>query len=103
MEDARTIFVHAGIDLREPDMARQNPRILLWIREPFFRSANAWHGKEIIFGHTPTLSMGLPDGEIFRSRGLIGIDTGCVYGGMITAIDSRTHALYQERSDFRYR
>jgi serine/threonine protein phosphatase 1 len=102
VEDDRTIFVHAGIDVREQDMARQNPQVLMWIREPFFRGAGAWQGKEIIFGHTPTLAMGLPHGEIFHSRALFGIDTGCVYGGVLTAIDSRTHALYQERSDFRY-
>ena len=73
------------------------------MRESFLRGAGAWKGKEIVFGHTPTLSMGLPPGEIFHSRSLYGIDTGCVYGGVLTALNSLTHELYQERSDFGYR
>jgi serine/threonine protein phosphatase 1 len=103
VEDDKTIYVHAGIDVREPDMTRQKRQVLLWIREPFFRAAGAWKGKEVIFGHTPTRTMGLPHDQIFRNRAFIGIDTGCVYGGVLTAIHSRTHALYQERSGFRYR
>ena len=102
IEDENTIFVHAGIDLQIPHMARQKPEVLLWIRERFFAAGHIWNGKEIIFGHTPTRFMGLPAGEIFKRPPLYGIDTGCVYGGMLTAIDSRRHTCYQEQSDFRY-
>jgi serine/threonine protein phosphatase 1 len=101
-EDEHTIYVHAGVDPAIPEMERQSPEVLLWIRERFFRNADLWQGKQIIFGHTPTLLMGLADGEIFRADKLYGIDTGCVYGGCLTAIDSRTLTLYQEASDFRY-
>jgi serine/threonine protein phosphatase 1 len=100
VEDERSIFVHAGVDPHEPDLTKQKPRVLLWIREPFFRNAALWKGKQVFFGHTPTRSMGLPPGEIFQARRLYGIDTGCVYGGVLTAIDTRTHELFQERSDF---
>lgn len=101
-ENESTIFVHAGLDPRIPDMARQNPHVLLWTREGFFRSASQWQGKEIIFGHTPTRLMGLHGKEIFNSGRVYGIDTGCVYGGYLTAIDATTHQLYQEQSDFSY-
>lgn len=101
-EDERTIFVHAGIDLREPDMSRQKPQVLLWIREPFFLSREPWAGKQIIFGHTPTQSMGLRGGEIFHQRSFYGIDTGCVYGGALTAIDSDTLVIVQEPSSFSF-
>jgi len=101
-EDEQSIFVHAGIDPQEPDLTRQKPQVLLWIREPFFKNAALWKGKQIFFGHTPTLGMGLPPGEIFQDQRLYGIDTGCVYGGVLTAIDTRTHELFQERSDIRY-
>jgi serine/threonine protein phosphatase 1 len=102
VEDEDSIFVHAGVDPREPDMSRQKAQVLLWTREAFFRNAALWKGKQIFFGHTPTRIMGLPPGEIFHSRNLFGIDTGCVYGGALTAIDSRTHEVFQERSDYRY-
>lgn len=91
-----TIFVHAGIDPDIPRMADQSPEVLLWIRERFFRNAAQWQGKQIVFGHTPTFNLGLPRTAIFRSGRIIGIDTGCVYGGCLTAIDSGTHRIFQE-------
>ena len=102
VEDEETIFVHAGIDTSVPDMARQQPEVLLWVRERFFLNAAAWRGKQIVFGHTPTRSLHLPPGEIIRNHRVFGIDTGCVYGGHLTAMDMRTHELYQEPSDFSY-
>lgn len=95
IEDDTTIFVHAGIDTGIADMRAQDPETLLWIRDKFFRNAEDWHGKEVIFGHTPTPSMGLPPRAIFQQGKFYGIDTGCVYGGYLTALDSRTHRLYQ--------
>jgi serine/threonine protein phosphatase 1 len=99
-EDAETIYVHAGVDVRIADMRDQRDEVLLWIREPFFRHAADWHGKQVVFGHTPTRSMGLPDKTIFRDGPFFGIDTGCVYGGYLTALDTRTHQVWQQRSDF---
>jgi serine/threonine protein phosphatase 1 len=94
-EDDRAIYVHAGLDVAVPTLAEQDPNVLLWIRERFFNNAGRWHGKPIFFGHTPTLYLGLPAGEIFRKGPLFGIDTGCVYGGCLTAIDTVTLRLYQ--------
>jgi diadenosine tetraphosphatase ApaH/serine/threonine PP2A family protein phosphatase len=94
-EDEDAIYVHAGIDVRVASMAEQEPEALLWIRERFFRNAAAWQGKPIVFGHTPTHTMGLGYGEVFRSHKLTGIDTGCVYGGVLTALDTRTQQLWQ--------
>ncbi|HEX7929161.1 MAG TPA: metallophosphoesterase family protein [bacterium] len=95
-EDETTIYAHAGIDVRIADMRLQDEMTLLWIREKFFAHAAEWQGKEVIFGHTPTLRMGLPAKRIFQSGKFYGIDTGAVFGGYLTAIDSRTHELYQE-------
>ncbi|MDH4224027.1 MAG: serine/threonine protein phosphatase [Deltaproteobacteria bacterium] len=94
-EDDQTLFVHAGVDPAVADMRRQNPQDLIWIRERFFRRGHLWQGKEIIFGHTPTQFMGLRLGTVFKAPPLFGIDTGCVYGGRLTAMDSRTHQVFQ--------
>ncbi len=99
-EDDDTIYVHAGIDVGISDMRAQDPEVLLWIRDKFFRQADQWHGKQVVFGHTPTRSMGLSGKAIFQNGRFFGIDTGCVYGGYLTAMDSRSHQLWQERSTF---
>ncbi|MBW2141308.1 MAG: metallophosphoesterase [Deltaproteobacteria bacterium] len=62
------IFAHAG--LRED---------LLWIREEFILS-DYDHGKRIIFGHTPVAKPLIQENKI-------GIDTGAVYGGMLSCVD----------------
>jgi serine/threonine protein phosphatase 1 len=99
-EDEDTIYVHAGIDIRVADLRLQDPEVLLWIREKFYLQAKLWAGKQVVFGHTPTRSMGLSGNTIFRNERFFGIDTGCVYGGFLTAWHSGSHQLWQERSDF---
>ncbi len=94
-EDDSAIFVHAGIDVHIERMEAQQPEVLLWIRERFFRNLAQWRGKPVIFGHTPTQTMGLAHGEIFHEHGCYGIDTGCVYGGVLTALDARSHQRWQ--------
>jgi serine/threonine protein phosphatase 1 len=76
-EEGDYAFVHAGI---RPGMAlaRQDPEDLLWIREPFLYSDRD-HGKVIVHGHTP-----VDRPELRHNR--IGIDTGAVFGGALTAL-----------------
>jgi len=76
-ETEKYIFVHAGL---RPGVAlgEQTPEDMLWIRSPFLRSAYDW-GKRVVFGHTP---FGIPLIEPNK----IGIDTGAVYGGRLTAL-----------------
>lgn len=71
------LFVHAGIDPREP-LEAQREATLLWIREPFL----SWIGplpKVVVHGHTPAQ---LP--QLRANR--IGIDTGAVAGGPLTCV-----------------
>lgn len=70
------LFVHAGI---RPGVAidRQEEADLLWIREPFL-SAREDFGWIVVHGHTPT-----PAPIVRANR--IGLDTGAVYGGALTA------------------
>jgi bis(5'-nucleosyl)-tetraphosphatase (symmetrical) len=47
---------------------------------PWFEAPDArWRGPRIIFGHWSTLGF-------FRNSDVIGIDTGCVWGGRLTAL-----------------
>jgi len=77
-------FVHAG--LLPPGKSWEgeywdryvDPR--LWIREPFLSSRHNFDGRIVVFGHTPQRN-GLP----LISRNKIGLDTGAVFGGRLTA------------------
>lgn len=72
------IVVHAGLRPGVP-LERQSPEDLLWIRDDFIRSKYDF-GKTVVFGHTP-----------FRKplvmKNKIGLDTGAVYGNMLTCLE----------------
>lgn len=70
-------FVHAGIRPGLP-LDAQDPEDLIWIRDAFLGS-RADHGKVVVHGHSP-----VPAPELRTNR--IGIDTGAVYGGRLTAL-----------------
>ena len=71
------LFVHAGIRPGRA-LAEQSRNDLLWIREEFIHST-ADHGHIVVHGHTPRENV-----EVRPNR--IGIDTGAVYGGKLTAL-----------------
>lgn len=71
------LFVHAGLRPGVP-LNKQSIRDIMWIREDFFLSGYDF-GKTIIFGHTPFHRPLVTDG-------LIGIDTGAVYGNKLTCL-----------------
>jgi serine/threonine protein phosphatase 1 len=81
------LLVHAGI---RPSRAleAQESEDLLWIREEFITSRHDLP-YTVVFGHTPQrrVLVDLP----YK----IGIDTGCVYGGRLTAVELRERVLYQ--------
>lgn len=71
------LYVHAGI---RPgvELSGQDRRDLIWIRDEFISSPTGM-SKKVIFGHTPfARPLVKPD--------KIGIDTGAVYGGRLTAV-----------------
>ncbi len=76
-EDQEHIYVHAGLQPGK-HLSRQTAAWCLWVRDRFIRSS-ANFGKQVIFGHTV-----FPNPLVEANK--IGIDTGAVYGGKLTAL-----------------
>lgn len=94
-EDDNFIYVHGGI---RPGISlnKQKDIDLLWIREEFYLSSIKFN-KTIIFGHTPTVSINNKWDPYIKSD-RIGIDTGLVFGGALTALeieDGKINKIYQ--------
>ena len=70
------IFVHAGLRPGR-SLTEQTPHDLLWIRDDFLLSDYNF-GKIVVFGHTPFQ-------KPLIAPGRLGLDTGAVYGGPLTA------------------
>jgi serine/threonine protein phosphatase 1 len=71
------LFVHAGLRPGVP-LAAQSEADLIWIREPFLSHAEPF-GKIVVHGHTPAQ-------EPVTRHNRIGIDTGAVFTGRLTAL-----------------
>jgi serine/threonine protein phosphatase 1 len=96
--DGDYLFVHAGLAqdlLRSRDLRyalhRSRPEDLLWNRT----TGDLPHdlGVTIVYGHTPRADFEVRWNEPFS----IGIDTGAVYGGPLTAIRLPDESLIQSR------
>jgi len=86
LETPHYLLVHAGINPFKP-LESQTEEDLLWIRQSFYRYQGRFE-KKVIFGHTP-----FP--EVLHLEDRIGLDTGCVYGGKLTAIELPSEKIYQ--------
>ncbi len=79
--------VHAGVNPLKT-LPEQTDEELLWIRHPFLSSSHVLP-YTILFGHTPQHSV------LYDLPYKIGLDTGLVYGNMLTCFDTDEKVLYQ--------
>ena len=93
-EEERFICVHAGLRRERPE---DNPReVFLWDR--YAIENGTYRGKLVLAGHTPLREPVYLDGygrtEVLEedkrlplpAAGMIGLDTGCVFGGKLTGM-----------------
>ncbi len=85
-ETSDYFFCHAGVNLDKP-LNAQEPEDLLWIRRKFLEDPRPTP-KLVIHGHTPIEKVDL-------SRDRINLDTGCVYGRVLTAVSLPNKKVYQ--------
>ena len=83
-EDEYFVYAHAGINPTKP-LDEQSKYDLLWVRESFLYSVDNFN-KKVIFGHSPAQLVNESDKPYYTYAGNIGIDTGCVFGGCLTAL-----------------
>jgi serine/threonine protein phosphatase 1 len=81
------LCVHAGIHPKK-SLAEQTDEELFWIRNTFIFNS---HGLPytVLFGHTPQPAV------LYDLPYKVGLDTGLVYGNMLTCLDVDEKVLYQ--------
>ena len=87
------LFLHANYDARL-SLEQQPDRLLLWEHLVYTMPAPHESGKIAIVGHTPQGS-----GEILDCGHVICIDTYCVGGGWLTALELETGEIWQADRD----
>lgn len=98
------IAVHAGVNVAIPLLAEQSADDLLYIRMQWISREAAWQGKHVVYGHTPARYLfGFErQHEVIRGSKSTGIDTGCVYGASLTALNTATGEVIQVRASRPY-
>ena len=105
-----TLFLHGGLD---PSMPWQKQKLKSIVniqvidphtgacgkRSQFMNGiqwANYWlQAPFVVYGHTP-------NPKVYKNKFAIGIDTGCVYGGCLTAFEAKSQTIYQVKSKMVY-
>lgn len=84
------VVVHAGLNpLR--DLRMQLDEDIYWIRDEFVANVH-YYDKTIVFGHTPFQDV------LFDQPYKIGIDTGLVYGNLLSCLELNSGQVFQVKS-----
>ena len=90
VELEKHLIVHAGVN-PFVELADQTGMDLFWIRDDFIMTEHEF-GKTVVFGHTPFKN-------VFADWPYkIGIDTGLVYGNLLTCLEIRDRVCHQVRA-----
>lgn len=81
------LCVHAGIHPLKP-LELQTQDEVLWIRDQFIYSSHSLP-YTVLFGHTPQKEV------YFNLPYKVGLDTGLVYGGALSCLETEEKVLYQ--------
>jgi serine/threonine protein phosphatase 1 len=100
-EDEHAIYVHAGLDGKGTEWkhpSESSEKSLLWMRDPAFY-AN-YKGKRVVFGHTPVDELPIEEDKpvpkkVWVHGSLVAVDTGCGKGGVLSAIELPSGAIFQ--------
>lgn len=87
----RFLFVHAGVNPLTP-LDEQDDRDLYWIRDEFIMNVHRFDCT-VVFGHTPYQDV------VFHLPYKIGIDTGVVFGNMLSCLELTENKLFQIKRD----
>ena len=82
-----TLCVHAGLNPLQP-LEKQTEEELLWIRQDFIFRPHEFP-YTVVFGHTPHREV------LFDLPYKVGIDTGLVYGGKLSCLETTEKKLWQ--------
>ena len=102
LEEAGNLYVlvHAGIQDFDPmkELDEYDPTAFLWERTDYSRRYFPSDRIFLVTGHTPTMLI-RPDKmpRVYRERGHIAIDCGCVFGGDLAAYCVETGEVFYAR------
>lgn len=88
-ETERHFYVHANYD-HDVALDQQDRETLVWLSLRDSIPGPHYSGKVALVGHTPQKS-----GEILDLGYLKCLDTGCCYGGWLTAVEVQTNRVWQ--------
>jgi len=101
-EEREFLVVHAGVRVNVLELEKQNRSDLLWIRNEWIKRESEWPGKHVVYGHTPSAEYTGNFREVIRGKKSTGIDTGCVYGGYLSALQLPGQKIVQIKARRRY-